>query len=207
MSRLPGRAAAPLLATLLATLLSGCASPQAELEDAVADLTDAANARSAGQVLDDANTVISLAEAQRDRLGDRGADRIVGLARMIGARSELLEVAPTPPPAPVPTTRAPAPETEEPEPEPEPTEESTPVPTEEPTQEPDQTQEPDETPEPTQEPEPTRPPATVAPGVPLPTRSAGGVPTRAAAGTQAPAAGLTGSGGTPLPSPTGQART
>lgn len=164
------------VAPLLVLLLAGCASPQSELEDAVAGLTDAANARDADGVLDGANSVISLAEAQRDRLGDRRADRIVGLARLLGERSELLEVAPTRPPAPVPTTRAPAPRTTEPEPEP--TEEPTP------TEEPEPTQEP----EPTEEPEPTRPPATLAPEVPVPTLSVAAVPTPAAAGpTQAPA--------------------
>lgn len=148
------RRALPLSVLVLA--LAGCASPRAELQDAVAELTDAVNAGSPTDTVREADEVITLAEQQREDLGTARTDRIVQYAQAVRGQAEALRPAPvapltpsatpTPEPEPVETTPEPEPEPVETTPEPEPTpEEPEPEPTTpEPEPEEEETEEPDD---------------------------------------------------------------
>ena len=143
-----------LLAPALALVLTACAGgdPVAERREAVADVTDAANAGDADALREAVEDLLSVLRAQvASRELDRAeADRLRLIAERIVANADLVE--PVQEPSPVPTVE---------EPSPEPTEEPSPEPTEEPSPEPTEEEEEPE-PEPTEEEEP--PP--VVPSVP-----------------------------------------
>ena len=132
-----------LLAPALALVLTACAGgdPVAERREAVADVTDAANAGSAESLREAVDDLLSVLRAQvaSGELDRAEADRLRVIAERIAVNADLVE--PAQEPSPVPTVEEPSPEPTEEEPSPEPTEEE---PSPEPTEEPEETEEPQE---------------------------------------------------------------
>ncbi len=121
-ARLLGAAAAAAL------LLSGCASsPEADLNSALSDLTDAANARSAARVRTTADDLIAVVNRQSgSSLPLERAASIRALAERVKADAALLEVAPPPTPTP---SQSPSPTPTPPKRTPTPTPSASPTPT------------------------------------------------------------------------------
>ncbi len=90
------RSAGLVAAVLLgAALLTGCggASPQADLRDAVADATTAANDGDADGVRSAAQRITELARAERASLGGARSDRLVALAASLDDGADQLDPA------------------------------------------------------------------------------------------------------------------
>lgn len=96
----------PVLA--LGLLLAGCASPGAKLQNAVADLTDAANSGSATGTADAARTLLALIDDQRrsGELDSVVATRMTGEARAILANAKKVDGPAAPSPSPTPSPSA-----------------------------------------------------------------------------------------------------
>ena len=174
----------PLAALLLAgTLLAGCAtSPEAQLREALGEVTERANDNDAAGLRTAVDELTALVARQKGTDLEAGeADRVLAAAAAVRAAADLLE-APVPPPGTVPTASAspsrtpsasPTPSASRspsPSPTPSPTRSPTPSPTPSPTATPSRT--PSPTPTTTTSPAAavvTPPAAVVLPPSPVPT--------------------------------------
>lgn len=144
------------LPALLVLLLAGCSSPQADVNSAVSDITDAANSGDAAGIRTGVDDLLAIVSRQSG--SDLPADevaRIREIAEKVKADATLLEtpVTPSPTATPSPTRSA------SPSPTPTPTRSATPSPT------------PSRTPSATPTPTETAEPTTEAPAEPTPTQS------------------------------------
>ena len=148
-------------AVALALLLAGCAgSPQAELDQAVSDVTDQANARNADGLRDAADTLIALLSAQSGSGFDAAkVKRLQALAQQVEDDAALLErlAGPAPTATASRTSSPPSTRSSSPSPTPSPSPSPTPSPSASPT--------------PSASPSPTGGPTTAATTSPTPSRS------------------------------------